>query len=181
MPISKKLLNALSKQKVKYRVISHRKVFTAYDLAATLRGDLKNIAKTLLVRADRRYVLVVLPANQRLDFGKLAKLLKAKAVSIASETSIAKLKFKPGTTPPFGSLVGLPVFVERALARAGDIIVRAGSFTESIGLKAKDFIRMESPILGAFGAKSDIKLPVAPRKIRKPVVKSKRSKRRARK
>lgn len=150
MAIPKKLLNALAKRKVKYHVLPHKTVFTAYDLATTLGEDLKKVAKTLLVRADSRYVLVVLPASARLDFQKLAKLLKAKKVSISPETAIKRLKVMPGTTPPFGSLLGVAVVLERSLAKADDIIVRAGSLTESLRMKAKDLVKMESPILGIF-------------------------------
>lgn len=150
MAIPKKLLNALAKHKVKYHVLPHKTVFTAYDLATTLGEDLKKVAKTLLVRADARYVLVVLPASARLDFSKLAKLLKAKKVSISPEAAIKRMKVMPGTTPPFGSLLGVAVVLEQSLAKADDIIVRAGSLTESLRMKAKDLVKMESPILGTF-------------------------------
>jgi len=153
MPISKRLLNALGKHKVKYRVLPHKTVFTAYDLATTLGEGLEKVAKTLLVRADRRYVLVVLPAHKRLDFDKLAKTLKAKVVSIAPERAIKKLKITPGTTPPFGSLLDLDVALEKGMTTVGDMIVRAGSLTESLGVKVKDFVKMEHPILGRFGVK----------------------------
>lgn len=154
MAIPKRLLNALAKHKVRYRVLPHKTVYTAYDLATTLGEDLKKVAKTLLVRADRRYVLVVLPASARLDLKALAKLLKAKAVSISPETAIKRLKVVPGTTPPFGSLLGVAVALENTLAKAGDIVVRAGSLTESLSMKVKDFVKMESPILGAFQEKA---------------------------
>ncbi|MBI4434436.1 hypothetical protein HY635_01280 [Candidatus Uhrbacteria bacterium] len=165
MAIPKRLLNALAKHKVRYRVLPHKTVFTAYDLATTLGEKLEKVAKTLLVRADRRYVLVVLPASARLDLKKLAKLLKVKSVSISPEAAIKRLKVMPGTTPPFGSLLGVEVALESALVRAGDIIVRAGSLTESIGMKAKDFVKMESPILGAFAEKKSAK-PKKPAKRR---------------
>lgn len=174
MPISKKLLNHLEKRKVKYRVLPHKTVYTAYDLATTLGEDLKKVAKTLLVRADRRYVLVVLPAHYRLDLPKLAKMLKAKAVSIAPEAAIKKLKLVPGTTPPFGSLVGLEVALEKGLTKAGDIIVRAGSLTESLGIQVKDFVKMESPILGAFGMKG--KPAPKAKSVKKPVAKQSKPK-----
>lgn len=150
MAIPKKLLNTLGKHQVKYRVLPHKTVYTAYDLAATLGEALDKVAKTLLVKADKRYVLVVLPASARLDLKKLGKLLKAKAVSIAPEAAIKRLKVMPGTTPPFGSLLGVEVALEKGLSTVGDIIVRAGSLTESLGMKVKDFVKMESPILGVF-------------------------------
>lgn len=158
MAIPKKLLNALAKHKVRYRVLPHKTVYTAYDLATTLGEDLKKVAKTLLVRADRRYVLVVLPASARLDLKALAKLLKAKAVSISPEAAIKRFKVMPGTTPPFGSLLGVTVALENTLAKVGDIIVRAGSLTESLNMKAKDFVKMESPIVGSFMEKKGRKV-----------------------
>lgn len=175
MPIAKKLLNRLDAHKVKYRVLPHKTVYTAYDLASTLGHELNKVAKTLVVKADKRYVLVVLPANVRLDLKKLAKVLKAKAVKIAPEPVLAKLKLKPGMTPPFGSLAGLEVALEKSLLKAADIIVRAGSLTESIGMKAKDFVEMESPILGTFGARASYKPQAASRK---PKPKAKASRKR---
>jgi prolyl-tRNA editing enzyme YbaK/EbsC (Cys-tRNA(Pro) deacylase) len=154
MAIPKRLLNALAKQRVRYRVLPHKTVYTAYDLATTLGEDLKKVAKTLLVRAGSRYVLVMLPASARLDLKALAKVLKVKSVSISPEAAIKRLKVVPGTTPPFGSLLGVEVALEKALAKATDIIVRAGSLTESLSVKAKDFVRMESPILGSFMEKA---------------------------
>lgn len=161
MPISKRLLNKLEKHKVKYKVLPHKTVYTAYDLATTLGEELQRVAKTLLVRADKRYILVTLPAHYRIDLEKLAKLLKTKVVTIAPEAAIKKLKLIPGTTPPFGSLVGLDAVLEKSLEKAGDMIVRAGSLTESLGVKVKDFVKMESPIFGTFGVRSSH--PTSPR------------------
>lgn len=174
MAIPKRLLNALGKHKVRYRVLPHKTVYTAYDLATTLGEDLKKVAKTLLVKADKRYVLVVLPAHRRLDLQKLAKLLKAKAVSIAPEAAIKKFKLTPGTTPPFGSLVDLEVALEKGLTTVGDMVVRAGSLTESLGMKVKDFVKMESPILGVFGVKGRPGKPVKKPVAKKPNKKGKK-------
>lgn len=182
MPIPKRILNKLEKHKVKYKVLPHKTVYTAYDLATTLGEELQRVAKTLLVRADRRYVLVTLPAHYRLDLEKLARILKAKAVTIAPEAAIKKLKLTPGTTPPFGSLVGLEVVLEKSLEKAGDMIVRAGSLTESLGMKVKDFVKMESPILGAFGVRTSHKPKAVshkPSATKRPVVKPKQKVQRA--
>lgn len=154
MAIAKKLFNHLEKNKVKYEVVPHRIVYTAYDMAKTLRVDLKEIVKTLIIKTDKQYVLVALSANQMLDLGKLKKLLKAKKIDIAREDVMKKVfKIKPGTITPFGSLYKLPVYLDKNLTKITKIIVGGGSYTDSIKIKMNDFIKLEKPIISLFGKK----------------------------
>ncbi|MFA4998536.1 MAG: hypothetical protein WC514_00720, partial [Candidatus Paceibacterota bacterium] len=67
MPISKKLINFLDKSKVKYEVLEHKTVYTAFDKAKTLRVKENIIGKTLVVKIDKNYALVLVPANKNLD------------------------------------------------------------------------------------------------------------------
>ncbi len=152
MAIPKKIQNYLDKNNIRYEVIPHRKVYTAYDLAETLHEDLKQIAKTLLVRAGKNYFLVVVPANCNIDFTKVKKALKAKKVDIVSERIMQKiLKIKPGAIAPFGKLYGPEVLLDKKFTAMKSMIAGAGSFTESIKLKTKDFVKLESPIISPIG------------------------------
>lgn len=154
MAIIKKLLNYLEKNKVKAEPISHRIVYTAYDLGQTLGADLKEIVKTLVVKADKVYVLVALSANQMLDLGRLKKLLKAKKIEIAKENVMKTIfKIKPGTITPFGSLYKVPVYLEKSLTKMKNLIVGGGSYTDSLKIKLADFLKLEKPIVGVFGKK----------------------------
>ncbi|MFA5358842.1 MAG: YbaK/EbsC family protein [Patescibacteria group bacterium] len=149
--IGAKVLNYLEGKKVKFEVIDHRKVFTAYDLAQTLKHDLKKIAKTLLVKADSAYVLVVIPAYYRLDLKKLKKSLNAKKIEIPNEKVIIKvLKIKLGGITPFGALHKVETWVDKSLLAAQDVIMNAGSFTQSLRMKARDYIKLEEARLGNF-------------------------------
>lgn len=171
MSIPKNVLNYLDRLGVAYERIEHRTVFTAYDLAQTLRRDLKEIAKTLLVKVDQGYAIVVLPASAKLDFAKLKKLLKAKKVSIAGEGDMQKkFKVKPGAMTPFGALHKVPVVVDRALMKTGSALFSAGSFTESLRLKVKDFIKGEQATVGPIGVSAGLKLQPAakPKKKHRP-------------
>lgn len=152
MPISKKILNHLDKNKVKYEILKHKTVYTAFDLANTLKKKLSEIAKTLLIKADNRYVLVVLPAHYKLDLGKLKKILKSKKVEIVKEKVMSRvLKIKPGAMVPFGTLHKVGVVLDRTLLKTERIIMGAGSFTESFRLKIKDFLKAEKPAIGSVG------------------------------
>lgn len=52
MAVAKPLLSYLDKADIKYEIVPHKKVYTAYDLAQTLGEKLDGIAKTLLVRVE---------------------------------------------------------------------------------------------------------------------------------
>jgi len=71
MPIAKKLIKFLSK--IKYEPISHRTVYTAFDKAKTLRVPEKIVGKTLVVKMDGNFALVLIPANKILDIKKFLK------------------------------------------------------------------------------------------------------------
>ncbi|MEK7139081.1 MAG: YbaK/EbsC family protein [Patescibacteria group bacterium] len=151
----------LAKHGVDFEVLEHKTIYTAYDLSQTLKADLKQIAKTLLVKADSAYVLVVVPAYYRIDLAKLKKALKAKKVSIPNEKVIIKiLKVKTGGMTSFGSLHQVETWVDKSLLKTQRAIFNAGSFTESLRLKVKDFVRMENAKLGNFVVAAKYPKPV---------------------
>ncbi|MFA6428683.1 MAG: YbaK/EbsC family protein [Candidatus Buchananbacteria bacterium] len=142
--ISKKVLSYLDKNKIKYEKLLHKTVYTAYDLAKTLKEELKKVAKTLLVKVDGRYVLVVMPAHYRLDLTKAKKAFKAKKIELVPEKVMLKvLKIKPGKMTAFGKLHKLETWVDKSLTKTEKAIISAGSFTESLRLKVKDFVKLE--------------------------------------
>ena len=70
MPISKKLINFLKKNKIKFKEIKHKKVFTAFDKAKTLKLPEKLVGKTLVLKINGNYIILLLSANKNLDKAK---------------------------------------------------------------------------------------------------------------
>jgi prolyl-tRNA editing enzyme YbaK/EbsC (Cys-tRNA(Pro) deacylase) len=164
MTIPANVRKHLEKNKVPHEVVSHKKVYTAFDLARTLDEKFEKIAKTLLVKADKRYVVVTIPAHYRLDMGKLKRFLKAKEVKIANEPTIKKiLNFKPGALVPFATLHKLEAVFDKSLRKAKEVLVGAGSFTESLRMKVKDLEALEKPSVADIGKSvaEDLKKAVA--------------------
>ncbi|MFZ5364220.1 MAG: aminoacyl-tRNA deacylase [Patescibacteria group bacterium] len=154
MAIPKKLLNYLDKAKIGYKIIRHKTVYTAYDTSQTLRAKIGEIAKTLVIKADKNYLLAVLPASHKLDLGKLKKIAKAKKVEIAKEGMMKKIfKIKPGAITPFGQIYKVPVYVDKSLLRAKKIIAGAGTFEESVVMTVKNFLKATEGVTGIFGKK----------------------------
>lgn len=154
MSIPAKVTKHLDRQNVKYDIVPHKTVFTVYDLAQTLKIKLNTIVKTLLVKADRDYVLAVLPAHLRLDLAALKRQLKAKAVSLAKEKEMQlKFKMKPGAMTPFGTLHKVAVVVDKGLLKTEKMLFGAGSFTESVRMKMKDYLKAEKPTVAKISTK----------------------------
>ncbi len=152
--IPAKLLRILESNKIRYKIIPHKVVFTAYDLAQTLKIDLKRVTKTLVLKTDKGYCLAVLPGNLKLDLNKFKKLFKFKKVSIVPEKEmVKKFKIKPGAITPFASLYKIPLYLEKKIAVLDKCLFQSGSFQESIEMRVKDFIKLENPFLGSFGKK----------------------------
>jgi len=163
--ISARLQKYLDGAKKPFRTVKHKTVFTAYDLGQTLKRKLEEIAKTLLVKTDGGYSLVVVRASDRLDLVKLKKALGAKKLTIAREGDMAKtLKVKPGALTPFAGLHHLPLIVDKKLINETKVLFGSGSFECSVEMKMKDFLTLEHPTIAAFSTSAGLKLQVKVKK-----------------
>lgn len=172
MPIPKKVKIYLDKHGAEYEEIAHRTVYTAFDAAQTLKKDLKDIAKNLLVQADKTFALVVVPADKKVDLKKLKIALGVKKVSLPSEKVMVKvLKIKPGAISSFGKLHKMEVLVDKAMVKTKKAIFSTGSFSDSVFMKVKDFIQMEEAKMADVAMKGDYKVPKTIKKKMKAVKK----------
>ncbi len=141
MVIPKKILNFLDKSKIKYEVLKHKTVYTAFDKAKTLRVKENIIGKTLIVKADKDYLLVLIPANKNLDKNKLKKSAKKKSLDFVREAWIKKnirgVKF--GSIPPLGLIWKLPTFIDKSLLKSPKIIINSGDYNFSLKLLSSSF------------------------------------------
>lgn len=146
-----KVTKLLDQAKIKYQTMEHKVVFTAHDVGATTKKKLSEIAKVVLVRADKDFVLIVLPAGKYLDLTGIKKALKAKKISIASEKDIIKyLKTKVGLLHPFGTEYNLKTLLDKTMSRSKKMIASAGTFTDSVEIAVKDFEKLIKPLKGSF-------------------------------
>lgn len=146
MPI-KKLKEFLDNHHIKYVCMNHSPAFTSQEIAAAAHISGKQLAKTVIVKADGQLVMVILPANDHVNFAKLRESLGVGNVDLASELEF-KDKFpgcEVGAMPPFGNLYDMPVFVTAPLTREDHILFNAGSHSELIQVAYRDFERLAKP------------------------------------
>ena len=178
--VPKKVTDFLKKQKIPYSLVDHKKVFTAYDAAATLKLKLNEIVKSLVVKMDKNYYLIALPADKNLDFGLLKKAAKAmgiavKKIEIPGEKVITKiLKVKPGQITGFGPLHKIKSVVDTDLKKVKEVIVSGGSLTQSIRMKISDYLKAIDGVVAPIGKKKIFVLPKAPQVKKKSTGKKKK-------
>ena len=144
MAIPKKIVNFLDKSKIKYEIIEHKTVYTAFDKTQTLKVKPKIVGKTLILKEKKDLNVVLIPANKNLDLSKLKKLGKFKKVDFVSEKEIKnRVKgVKVGNIPPFGNLWKFKTFIDRAIFKEKEIILNSGDYNFSIKIKPKDFEKL---------------------------------------
>jgi len=148
--LPKKVVDYLKKAGVPHDVIEHKTVYTAYDAAQTMGKKMSEIAKSLLVKADKDYFVVIVPADQNIDMDKLKKAIgktKGKAVKtvmIPGEKIMANLlKLKNETVSAFGQMHKLPVLIDKKMAKAKKAVFSSGGFNHAVEMKVKDFMNLE--------------------------------------
>jgi Ala-tRNA(Pro) deacylase len=157
MSVAAKLKEYLDNNKVNYDVLGHARTYTAQDTAEAAHVPGKEVAKSVVVKTDDRFVLVVLPAPRKIDLERLKEILDTKEARLAEESEFTSLfpGCEAGAMPPFGNLYGLAVYVDQSLAQDEEIVFNACTHVDAIRMKYKDFERLANPQLASFASSGE--------------------------
>lgn len=153
MTIVNKVKSYLDQEHVVYQILEHSLAFTAMEIAGAQHVPGKQFIKAVIVKADDQYIMCVLSSTHRIDFDRLKKLTKSQDIFLAKESEIASLfpDYELGAEPPFGQLYGLKVYVDEEVPENDEIIFNAGTHTDAVKIKYRDFKRLVKPIVADFG------------------------------
>jgi Ala-tRNA(Pro) deacylase len=137
---------------VKFKAMVHPTAYTAQEVAAAQEVKGKQVAKVVMVLADAKAVMLVMPASYRIDFPKLKSVLKAKEARLAKEEEFSGLfpDCDTGAMPPFGNIYDVPVYVDRSLTEDPEIVFQAGSHRDTMKIAYKDYARLVNPTVAEF-------------------------------
>jgi Ala-tRNA(Pro) deacylase len=143
----------LREKQVPFDVRHHPRAITAQEVAASEHVPGKMLAKTVMVLADGKMVMLALPAPHQVDVDKAGKVLGGE-VRLAKEEEFENTfpDCEVGAMPPFGNLYEVPVYVEAALAEDETIVFRAGTHTDTMSLSYADFEKLVEPTISEFAA-----------------------------
>ncbi|WP_152204918.1 aminoacyl-tRNA deacylase [Marinobacter changyiensis] len=145
--INQKLREFLDSNGVSYRTEVHEPTVDASRTAQAAHVRGREFAKTVIVKADGRLFMTVLPSTDRVDVDQLKRALGAKDLELADEDEInaAFPDCEIGAMPPFGNLYNMDVFVSQHLREDEHIVFNAGSHSEVIRMSYQDYDRLVHP------------------------------------
>jgi Ala-tRNA(Pro) deacylase len=137
----------LDKSGVAYEVTEHKPAFTAQQVAAEEHEPGRYVAKPVIVKADDKCVMCVLPACCKIDLKTLKSQLGARSVELVEENEMGKLfpDCELGAEPPFGNLYDLPTVMDKALENDDHIMFQAGTHDKAVTMSMADYRKLVAP------------------------------------
>ncbi len=153
MPILRALQELLDREHIPYEVFEHYPAYTAQRTAENQHTPGRQTCKVVMVKREGKAVMLVLPADLRVDFDRLRRVWDHEA-ELESEPEFQRLfpGCEVGGEPPFGGLFGLETWVDALLAENEHIVLNAGSHDTSIKMRYADYARLARPRVAAFAA-----------------------------
>jgi Ala-tRNA(Pro) deacylase len=150
--VTPRLKELLDRNHVPYQSIPHAEAYDAQRTAEAAHVPGREFAKAVIVRADERLCMAVLPASDRVDLERLRRSLGARDLELADEDEIRETfpDCDIGALPPFGELYGMEVFVSPHLREDERIAFNAGSHDEALAMQYRDYERLVRPTVLAF-------------------------------
>jgi len=143
----------LDENKVEYKKIEHEPVRTSEE-AAKIRGvPLKTGVKALLLKTKERFIMVLVPADRRVDIEKIEELEKSKKVRLAtSQEVLEETGCDVGGVPPFGHTKGgvhnqIKTYLDKEVFQSELANFNAGDRGVSVSMKAEDLKKVVYYIL----------------------------------
>lgn len=151
-------LNYLDVHGIRYAHTTHSLAYTAEEVAAAEHMSPHRMAKTVVCRSNDSYLMVAVPADAYVDMEQLRLAAGMPSLRIADEADLFVLfpDSELGAMPPLGSLIGLPVYVDREIASQEFIAFNAGTHRDVIHMRFIDFRRLVQPVIGDFRQRVEI-------------------------
>lgn len=131
---------------IQYEVQTHQVAYTTSKVAEAVDTPGREMAKPVMLVADGRLVMAVIPGDKMVDLEKVGKALNTENIRLAEEREFAPSfpDCEPGAEPPFGALYDVPTLVDLALDQQ-QITFNAGTHTETITMALDDYLELTRP------------------------------------
>ncbi len=135
----------------KFDPYEHEAVHTSEEAAKVRNTPLREGAKALVLYADDKPVMVVIPGDRKLDTKAFKALYSVRDLRMATPDEVlAVTGVSIGAVPPFGHIFGIPLYVDEAVRDNTHVSFNAGLHTRSIRMGEKEYEKVAHPTVGAF-------------------------------
>ena len=151
MSVLEKIKEILDSFSIEYEILNHEPVYTSLDAAKIRDTGLSNGAKALVFMADGKPILIVVPGDKKVDLRKFKQKFSIKDLRMASKEEVKDITtLEVGSIPPVGKAMNLKSYFDSSFLEKDVVAFNAGSHLVSIRMKAKDLIKVESPVIYEF-------------------------------
>jgi Ala-tRNA(Pro) deacylase len=150
------ITNLLQSKGVDHKWLRHREAFTSQETAEYMHFSGRRVAKTVIVLADQRPVVLALPANRHVAIERVLVLLGVESVRMATEQEILEHfpDCEPGAVPPLPHWNGATLLMDQSMKVEGNILFQAGNHVDAVRLNFRDWFKLAHPRVAHF-TKSD--------------------------
>ncbi len=143
MGVAITLKQYLTSHHIDYSEIKHAHSETALESADATHIASELVVKAVLLSDGQNYLLAALPANRRLEIGRLCDYLNHD-YELADEDDIAEVfsDCEVGAIPPTGEAYGLQVVWDDLLNMPQGVYLEAGDHETLLHVRKDDFLRM---------------------------------------
>ena len=146
---SQRVVDYLHSHHIPFSCQRHPPAYSAQETAAKAHISGRLVAKTVVVKLDGQLALCIVPATERVNFSVLRQAAGSHTAELAEEDEfIGNFPFcEPGAMPPFGELLGLPVFISDSLKQSHPLAFGSGDASALLMISWQDFNRLETPVM----------------------------------
>ena len=140
MAIAITLKDFLDTSGVHYDIVAHPYSVSSMYRATEAHVSGEQLAKAVVLKDDKGYLVAVVPSTHHVQLGKLRKQY-GRYFSLADERDLHALfnDCSEGAVPPIGDAYGLEVIFDECLNECGDVYFEAGDHMDLVHVGAVDF------------------------------------------
>lgn len=129
---TKRFKEFLEKNNINIEILeSPQKTHTAQQAADVHNVPVSNIAKSILVKTNKNFILLLVPGDQKVD-------LKGKKYKIAKPEEVKKITgYSIGGVPPFGHKQKIKTYIEDGFDEGTEVLAAGGSPNSIIKINFK--------------------------------------------
>jgi prolyl-tRNA editing enzyme YbaK/EbsC (Cys-tRNA(Pro) deacylase) len=150
-PLFDRIQKDLSNKKLAFELSEHAEVSTSEE-AASIRGvALSTGAKALVMLADGKPLMIVVPGDKRIDLKVFKQQYAIKDLRMATPDEVESITtVRIGAVPPFGNLISIPMYADESIRENDVIYFNPGRHDRTIAMKESDWEQATNPIMGRF-------------------------------
>ena len=145
----KRLRTFLDDNQIHYDTVKCTTTDPVETLVSVTNVPEKGIAKTVIVKTDGKFIMLVEPISVETDLPRWQELMGCKEIKFATEEEVEDLfgELELDSLPAFGNLFNMDVVVDDSLSVGDMIACGTGTSTELIKLAYEDYVKWVKPKL----------------------------------